>query len=71
MYTSKNYAGGNIAAGRATHARPVLNEVSDKKGHPGLPCFESGVKRTTSPHKNLSVLKPLDNHGGQTHYGSA
>jgi len=44
MYTSKNYAGGNIAAGRATHARPVLNEVSDKKGHPGLPCCDSGVE---------------------------
>jgi len=62
MYTNKNYDGGNVPAGRTTHARPILNEVSDKKRHPGLPCCESGMEPTTSPHKNSSVLKPWDSH---------
>jgi len=71
MYTSKSYGGGNIAVGRATDARPILNEVSDKKGHPSLPCCGAGMEPTTSPHKNLSVLKPWNNHRGRTQNGPA
>jgi hypothetical protein len=46
-------AGGILAAGRATHAGQVLDEVPDKEGHPGPPGWRLGVRLTSSPHKNL------------------
>jgi hypothetical protein len=42
------------ATGRASHARQVKGDDPDKKGYPGLPGWELGVRLTTPPHKKYS-----------------
>jgi hypothetical protein len=42
------------ANGRASHARHVKGDDPDKKGYPGPPGWELGVRLTTPPHKKTS-----------------
>jgi hypothetical protein len=41
------------ATGRASHAREVKGENTDKKGYPGAPCWGLGVRPTTPPRKKI------------------
>jgi hypothetical protein len=54
----ESYAGGSLAAGRATDGAQVLSEVPDKKRRPGPPGSELGVRMTSSPHKTRLSRNP-------------
>ena len=41
------------ATGRASHARQVKGDDSDKKGYPGPPGGGLGVRLTSPPHKKI------------------
>jgi hypothetical protein len=41
------------ATGRASHATQFKGDDPDKKGYPGPPGWELGVRLTTPPHKNI------------------
>jgi hypothetical protein len=53
-HTSEIYAGGSVAAGRASHARQVKGDDPDKKGHAGLPRCVLGVE--LQPHSIESMF---------------
>jgi hypothetical protein len=55
----ESYAGGNVATGRASHARQVKGDDPDKKGYPGPPGWGLGVGLTTPPRKKCFVEKLL------------
>ena len=46
-------AGDRDANGMASHAGQVKGDDPDKKGYPGPPGWELGVRMTTLPHKNI------------------
>jgi hypothetical protein len=52
-YDPESYAGGNIAAGRASHAGQVKGNDPDKKGYPDPPSWGFGVGLTAPPRKKL------------------
>jgi hypothetical protein len=45
------------ATGRASHARQLKGDDTDKKGHPGPPGWWFGVGITTAHSKKLTVSK--------------
>jgi hypothetical protein len=45
------------ATGRASHARQVKGDDSDKKGYPDPPGWGFGVRLTTPHSKKLIVMK--------------
>jgi hypothetical protein len=45
------------ATGRASHARQVKGDDSDRKGYPGPPGWGFGVRLTTPRSKKLIVTK--------------
>ena len=47
------------ATGRASHARQVKGDDPDKKGYPGRPGWELGMRLTTSPCKEKILLRNL------------
>jgi len=47
----ESYAGGIVAAGRASHAVQVKGDDSDDKGHPGPPVWGLGLGLANPPHK--------------------
>jgi len=48
------------ATGRASHARQVKGDDTDKKGYPGPPIWGLGVRLTTPTRKNNTVTKPQE-----------
>ena len=51
----ESYAGGSVATGTTSHARQVKGDDPEEKGYAGPPCCGSGVRRMTSPRKNVFV----------------
>jgi hypothetical protein len=49
----ESYAGGTLATGRTSRARPVKGDNQDKKGFPSPPGRGLGVRLTTPPRKNI------------------
>ena len=47
----ESYAGSSSATGRASHARQIKGDDSDKKGYPSPPGWRLGMGLTTSPSK--------------------
>ena len=41
------------ATGRASHARQVKGDEPDKKGYPGPPDWDLGMRLTNSPRKKI------------------
>ena len=52
-HSSEIYAGGSVAAGRASHARQVKGGDPDKKGDSGLPLRRLGVGLQTHPIESM------------------
>jgi hypothetical protein len=52
-HSSEIYAGGSVAAGRASHAREVKGDDPDKKRHTGLPRCEFGVGLQPHPIESM------------------
>jgi hypothetical protein len=55
----ESYTARSIATGNICHAGQVKGDDPDKKGHPGPPGWELGVRTPTSPIKKVYVKKPL------------
>ena len=52
------------ATGRASHARQVKGDDSDKKGYSGPLGWWLGMMLTTPPLKKNTVMKPQGNEAG-------
>jgi hypothetical protein len=52
-YDPENYASGSVATGRVSHAGKVKGGDPDKKGYPGPPGWELGVRLTLHPVKSF------------------
>jgi hypothetical protein len=51
------------APGRASHARQVKGDDTDKKGYPGPPGWGLGVRLTTPPREKI-LLRNLERRQG-------
>jgi len=52
-HSSEIYAGGDVAAGRASHVRQVKGDDPDKERHTGLPRCGLGVGQQPHPIEGL------------------
>ena len=52
-HSSEVYAGGSVAAGRASHARQVKGDDPGKKGHDGLSRFVFGLGLKSQPIESM------------------
>ena len=58
-------AGGSDATGMASLARHVNGAAPDKKGYPGSPGWELGLRLTVSPRKTY-ICRETSNIGNET-----